>query len=823
MSTAPRRGGPRERRQKFAALLASLSVIVAGMIATPTGAALAQPDAASAAASVAAAPAAAADPAPAAAGIRTTANLANFRAGNIISDAVFFNRNAMTEAQIQAFLQAKVPSCQSGYTCLKDWYDTSRSTAADAMCGAYSGGVRERASRIIYKVAQACGINPQVILVTLQKEQGLVTHTWPSEWRYTIAMGQGCPDTAACDTRYYGFFNQVYGAAWQMKRYANPPGTSQYFTWYAPGKTWNILYNPNRACGSSPVFVQNQATANLYYYTPYQPNAAALAAGYGTGDGCSSYGNRNFYNYFTDWFGSTQSVGTPVPTIASVDRSSFVIALDSAGTVWGYPLRNGTWGARIELARGLVSATQFFSIGDLDGDGRRDLLTMDANRNAYLRPGLPDGRYGESRRLGVDWSEVELVSAGGDFDGDGRPDVFTTDAGGRLHLWRGTQYGGLANPIQVGSGWKSMDLLVGGRDFDGDGRADLIARGTDGRLWLYPGTGTGGWKGKAAIGHGWQSLSAILSPGDVTGDGKPDLVARDASGSMVTYPGNGRGGVSNGPVSGSGWNTMVALAGTGAEVTAPRRGHGPNRDFDGDGNPDVLALEASGRLVIYRGDGTGRWRDPIVASEGWAATDRLVHLGDFDGDGRADAARIDAAGTMLLHSGTPSGILAAGREIGWRWTALDIVVGGIDFDGDGRIDVLARRGSELLLYPGDGRGGWLQTVRIGVGWDAFDEIVIPGDVDGDGILDVVARHQDGTLRLYPTTGRGAWKQPSTIGWNWQSLNALIGAGDFDGTGGVDILARNAGGDLVLYQGDGSGRWLGSRTVGWRWDGFAQLR
>src|SRR5690606_27304574 len=145
----------------------------------------------------------------------------------------FFNRNAMTEAQIQAFLQAKVPSCQSGYTCLKDWYDTSRSTAADAMCGAYSGGVRERASRIIYKVAQACGINPQVILVTLQKEQGLVTHTWPSEWRYTIAMGQGCPDTAACDTRYYGFFNQVYGAAWQMKRYANPPGTSQYFTWYA--------------------------------------------------------------------------------------------------------------------------------------------------------------------------------------------------------------------------------------------------------------------------------------------------------------------------------------------------------------------------------------------------------------------------------------------------------------------------------------------------------------------------------------------------------------------------------------------------------------
>jgi hypothetical protein len=240
-------------------------------------------------------------------GVVRAADLSLFQSGNIIADAVFFNRDTMTEAQIQTFLEQRVPRCEAGYTCLKDWYDTSRTTNPDAMCGGYSGGMRERASRIIYRVAQACGINPQVILATLQKEQGLVNHVWPSDWRYTIAMGQGCPDTAACDTRYYGFFNQVYGAAWQLKRYANPPGTSQYFTWYAPGKTWNVRWHPNAACGSSPVHIQNQATANLYYYTPYQPNAAALRAGYGEGDGCSSYGNRNFFQYFTDWFGSTQA------------------------------------------------------------------------------------------------------------------------------------------------------------------------------------------------------------------------------------------------------------------------------------------------------------------------------------------------------------------------------------------------------------------------------------------------------------------------------------------------------------------------------------
>lgn len=235
-----------------------------------------------------------------------TAPVQGFTPGNIIDDSVFFAKDTMDANTIQSFLNAKVSSCQAGYTCLKDFAQATTSRSADAMCAAYVGRSRETAAQIIANVAQACGINPQVLLVTLQKEQGLVTHTWPSDWRYTAAMGQGCPDTAACDQRYYGFFNQVYGAAWQFKRYANPAGTSQYFTWYAPGKTWGVRFHPNASCGSSPVLIANQATANLYYYTPYQPNAASLAAGYGEGDGCSSYGNRNFFNYFTSWFGSTR-------------------------------------------------------------------------------------------------------------------------------------------------------------------------------------------------------------------------------------------------------------------------------------------------------------------------------------------------------------------------------------------------------------------------------------------------------------------------------------------------------------------------------------
>ena len=245
------------------------------------------------------------------------AAVAGFSAGNIISDAVFSKKGAMTEAAVRSFIAGKVATCQKGYVCLEMYKETTPTRAADAYCAKYTGGANEDAARIVFKVAQACNVNPQVLLVMLQKEQGLVTHTWPSNFRYTIAMGMGCPDTAECDTRYYGFFNQVYGAARQMQIYAK----TNYFPAYKPGGTRRIGYHPNASCGASGVYVQNQATTNLYTYTPYQPNAAALAAGFGTGDSCSSYGNRNFYNYFKTWFGST-GAGLPTPTSGLIRSST---------------------------------------------------------------------------------------------------------------------------------------------------------------------------------------------------------------------------------------------------------------------------------------------------------------------------------------------------------------------------------------------------------------------------------------------------------------------------------------------------------------------
>jgi uncharacterized protein with LGFP repeats len=226
-----------------------------------------------------------------------------FTPGLIISDSKFFNATAMTEFQIQDFLNGKVPNCTAGYVCLKSYTETTAARAAN-VCGAYAGGDNESASRIIFKVAQACGVNPQVILVTLQKEEGLITSTRPTAAIYRKAMGYGCPDTSVCDSLYYGFYNQVYNAARQFIRYGLPGSTFRY-------KIGNVAvqYSPNAACGAPVVTIRSRATAALYNYTPYQPNAAALANLTGVGDGCSSYGNRNFWVYFNSWFGSPTDSG----------------------------------------------------------------------------------------------------------------------------------------------------------------------------------------------------------------------------------------------------------------------------------------------------------------------------------------------------------------------------------------------------------------------------------------------------------------------------------------------------------------------------------
>ena len=250
------------------------------------------------------------------------ATASQFNPGFIISDQNFFDGTSMSPADVQTFLNSRLDNCVSGYVCLKDYSQAVPVRAAEpGLCAGYVASPSQSAAEIISRTGASCGVSPKVLIVLLEKEQSLVTSASPSTGRYNSATGFGCPDTAPCDVNVAGFFYQVYNAARQLRNYGLNPDQWN----YRSGATTEILFNPNRACGSAPVYLANRATAALYNYTPYQPNASAMANLYGWGDACGAYGNRNFWRIFTDWFGPTTApLGTPEASYVASSTPSTV-------------------------------------------------------------------------------------------------------------------------------------------------------------------------------------------------------------------------------------------------------------------------------------------------------------------------------------------------------------------------------------------------------------------------------------------------------------------------------------------------------------------
>jgi len=312
-----------------------------------------------------------------------------FDPGYIISDAQFYNPNAMSEAEIQAFLASRV-NPQGG--CLNDLCLAAHrlvtpnraasyaSNGRGLYCSAYAGSSNESAAAVIFKVQRACGISAKVILVTLQKEQGLITNRAPSLLRLERAMGYACPDNngGVCSSNFYGFFNQVYAAAKQLVTYKVYP-----FGYFQPGVK-NVQWSPSASCGSSQITIRNDATAALYNYTPYRPNGAALANVYGTGDACSAYGNRNFWRDYSDWFGS--------PT-GGIDGGFAMTEAYRASGGEGGPL--GRAAMALNCAPGRLLCWQRFEKGYITWAHPRQAFVSAGEIGAFYRSsGGPDGSLG---------------------------------------------------------------------------------------------------------------------------------------------------------------------------------------------------------------------------------------------------------------------------------------------------------------------------------------------------------------------------------------------------------------------------------------------
>jgi hypothetical protein len=164
-----------------------------------------------------------------------------FNQNLVVEDAFFTASNALTPAQIQAFLE----STPYG----------KRSFLADEMVGG------RKFSEVLVEVAQGREINPIMLLSRLQVEKSLVAKTSrPSGNAVDFAMGCGCPDNQPCNEAYRGIDKQLDCAANTLRTHydGSVAGTGQ----WRVGKTKNTL-------DPTAITPQSHATASLYAYTPW--------------------------------------------------------------------------------------------------------------------------------------------------------------------------------------------------------------------------------------------------------------------------------------------------------------------------------------------------------------------------------------------------------------------------------------------------------------------------------------------------------------------------------------------------------------------------
>jgi hypothetical protein cdiviTM7_02182 len=330
--------------------------------------------------------------------ISSAVRATDFNPGRIIDDSVFYDKDSMNVQQIQAFLNSQVGQCdtwgsgpsgrndgrtaaqfaaaqrssywhQPPYVCINNYHENPNTgeTSFEKGGGAFNGGIS--AAQIIYNAAQEYGISPKVLLVLLKKEsQNVLNDNWPVKGQYKYAMGYGCPDsgpnyTAACVNSKAGFYKQMTLAAWQLKYYKDhykDGGYSLRIGWN------NIQYSPNPACGTKRVNIENVATLSLYIYTPYVPNDAALANFPGTAN-CGAYGNRNFFMFYNQLFGSTTDDKVEiVKSNVALPKDSYAV---SANSSLNLDIENGAInsnGARIQIYAANSSKAQQFSFEQTD-------------------------------------------------------------------------------------------------------------------------------------------------------------------------------------------------------------------------------------------------------------------------------------------------------------------------------------------------------------------------------------------------------------------------------------------------------------------------
>jgi hypothetical protein len=264
------------------------------------------------------------------------------------------------------------------------------------------------------------------------------------------------------------------------------------------------------------------------------------------------------------------------------------------------------------------------AVGDLNGDGRMDIVYTDGSTVCQLF-GRGDGTFASGPTaftLGAQPTALGLV----DLNGDGRDDFVVTAADNSLTVALSV---GIVPEILEPVTTHAAPRAMGAVDLNGDGHADLVVGTDDGTVSVFAGNGDGTFAAPVTLSTVTNAGLDAITVADFNGDGHADVATANATdGSVSVLTGDGAGGF--GAAARYAAISPVSIAAT---------------DVDGDGVLDLVTVSGSTPGVSVLFGANGGFGSPVA--EGSGVTPNIVAATELNGDGRADLIVGSAAGDPL--------------------------------------------------------------------------------------------------------------------------------------------------------------------------------
>lgn len=359
-----------------------------------------------------------------------------------------------------------------------------------------------------------------------------------------------------------------------------------------------------------------------------------------------------------------------------------------------------------------ASVYYFGAVGDVNGDGKPDLVALDTYSDFIVLTNAGNGIFISNATYKVG-SAGPFFAAIADVNGDGRPDVITLNDNNTVTLFTNAGGGLLVSNATYAVGNNPIYLLV--TDINGDGKPDIItANSTDGTLTILTNGGGPFHVADTVLVVNSDSLVYGVAAVDLKGDGKMALVAGDSNDGLVEILTNAGGGIfvsnavyASGTPNGSGPASIVAA------------------DFNNDGKMDVACGNADGSVTVFTNAGNGLLaQSQSFTVPGYTTGSYVIMAGDVDGDSNTDLLVPGQIGnttiiatmynrgtgaTFITNYVSSTNVVNSILPVSFEWNAA------ADINGDGKPDIMGSGGANGFIYAfTNGVGSFPNILSINV-------------------------------------------------------------------------------------------------------------